>query len=78
MGQQGFLTDEIATGGHTVLQGDGFHGDAVVLIDNRLLSSIHRMEHHLITQVVGKEGNLVFQHRSQRLWGMDMKGSGTA
>ena len=77
MGQQGFLTDEIATGGHTVLQGNGLYGDAVVLIDNGLLGGIHRVKHHLITQVMGEEGNLVVQHGSQRLRGMDMEGSRT-
>ena len=77
MGQQGFLTDEIATGGHAVFEGDGLYGDAVVLIDDGLFGGIHRMEHHLKAQVMGEESNLIVQHGAQCLRGMDMKGSST-
>ena len=78
MGQQGFLTDEIATGGHAVFEGDGLYGDAVVLIYDGLFGGIHGIEHHLKAQVMGEESNLIVQHGAQCLRGMDMEGSSTS
>ena len=77
MWQQGFLADEIATGGHTVFQGDGLHSDAVILVNDSLSGGIYRMEHHIKAQVMGEEGYLVVQHGTQCLMGMDMEGSCT-
>ena len=77
MGQQGLLSNEIATGRHTVFQRNRLHGDAVIFIDDGLLSGIHGMEYHLKAQIMSKEGNLIVQHGPQRLMSIDMERSCT-
>ena len=70
----GFLTDEIATAGYTVLQGDALDGDTTVLEDHLATSGVDRMELDGEAQVVGVELYLMFQFRPQCLGSMHMKG----
>ena len=78
MGLRGFFGDEITTAGHTMLQGDALHLDATILVDHLAQRGIHRIEHHLETQIVGEELDLSLQFGFQRLGGMDMEFGCTA
>jgi hypothetical protein len=44
----------------------------MVLINNRMLGRINRIELHLKPQVVGEEGNLTFEDRTQFLRSKDV------
>ena len=73
MGQGGFLADQIATAGHTVLQRDTLYHDATVFEYYLADGGIYRMILYLVTQIVSEEGYLAFQLWSESLWPMDMQ-----
>ena len=55
------LTDEIATAGHTMLQGNALDSDATILVDHLSLRGVDRMELDTEAQVVGIELDLMFE-----------------
>lgn len=73
--QEGFLANQVAAGGQSVLQGDGLYCDATILIDHGVKSGVDRMELHLEAQVVSEEVYLTSQDRPKGFRAVDMKGS---
>ena len=73
MGISGLLADQIPATGHPVLQGNRPYLYAVIVVDHLVLRGIHRIELHLKTQVVGKEGDLSFEDRAQFLGTIHMQ-----
>ena len=73
--QEGFLANQVAAGGQSVLQGDGLYCDATILINHGVKSGVDRMELHLEAQVVSEEVYLTSQDRPKGFRAVDMKGS---
>ena len=78
MGRRGFLADQIATTGHTVLQRDTLDGDATILVDHLTDRGVNKMELDVKAQVVGEEGDLLLKDRPQILRGVDVERSRSA
>ena len=68
------LTDEIATAGHTMLQGNTLDSDATILVDHLSLRGVYRMELDLEAQIVGVELYLMFEFWPQFSRSMHMEG----
>ncbi len=53
--QHGALPEKIATAWYAVLQRDGLHGNAAVLIDDKLTLRLHRVKHHVKFEAGAKQ-----------------------